>query len=59
MPAGPINTVEDVFADPQFIARQMRIDPDGVPLTYANPIPDAELKLDRRSPKLGEHKNDI
>lgn len=60
VPAGPINTVEDVFADPQFIARQMRIDPDGVPgLRTPIQFSDAELKLDRRSPKLGEHKNDI
>ncbi|MDR6430886.1 CaiB/BaiF CoA-transferase family protein [Brucella pseudogrignonensis] len=60
VPAGPINTVEDVFADPQFIARQMRIDPDGVPgLRTPIRFSDAELKLDRRSPKLGEHKNNI
>lgn len=59
VPAGPINTVEDVFADPQFIARQMRIDPDGVPgLRTPIRFSDAELKLDRRSPKLGEHSID-
>lgn len=58
VPAGPINTVEDVFADPQFIARQMRIDPHGVPgLRTPIRFSDAELKLDKRSPKLGEHKN--
>lgn len=60
VPAGPINTVEDVFADPQFIARQMRIDPDGVPgLRTPIRFSDAELKLDRRSPKLGEHSDDL
>ncbi|MCK4203326.1 CoA transferase [Brucella pituitosa] len=60
VPAGPINTVEDVFADPQFIARNMRIDPDGVPgLRTPIRFSDAELKLDRRSPKLGEHSNDV
>ncbi|KAA9367914.1 CaiB/BaiF CoA transferase family protein [Ochrobactrum quorumnocens] len=60
VPAGPINTVEDVFADPQFIARQMRIDPDGVPgLRTPIRFSDAELKLDKRSPNLGEHSNDI
>lgn len=59
VPAGPINKVEDVFADPQFIARQMRIDPDGVPgLRTPIRFSDAELKLDRRSPKLGEHSVD-
>lgn len=60
VPAGPINTVEDVFADPQFIARQMRIDPDGVPgLRTPIRFSDAELNLDRRSPKLGEHSDDL
>jgi len=60
VPAGPINTVEDVFADPQFIARQMRIDPDGVPgLRTPIRFSDAELKLDKRSPNLGEHSSDI
>ncbi len=60
VPAGPINTVEDVFADPQFIARQMRIAPDGVPgLRTPIRFSDAELKLDKRSPNLGEHSNDI
>ncbi|KAB0573091.1 CaiB/BaiF CoA transferase family protein [Brucella pituitosa] len=60
VPAGPINTVEDVFADPQFIARNMRIDPNGVPgLRTPIRFSDAELKLDRRSPKLGEHSNDV
>lgn len=60
VPAGPINTVEDVFADPQFIARNMRIDPDGVPgLRTPIRFSDAELKLDRRSPTLGEHSNDV
>lgn len=60
VPAGPINTVEDVFSDPQFIARQMRIDPDGVPgLRTPIRFSDAELKLDRRSPKLGEHSDNL
>ncbi len=31
VPAGPINTVADVFADPQFVHRGMRVDVDGVP----------------------------
>ncbi|MFD1197205.1 CaiB/BaiF CoA transferase family protein [Brucella gallinifaecis] len=60
VPAGPINTVEDVFKDPQFIARQMRIDPDGVPgLRTPIRFSDAELKLDKRSPNLGEHSSDV
>ncbi|WP_343314220.1 CaiB/BaiF CoA-transferase family protein [Brucella sp. BE17] len=56
VPAGPINTVADVFADPQFIARGMKIEPEGV-VALRTPIrfSDADLQLDRRSPKLGEH----
>src|SRR4051812_17238752 len=37
IPAGPINDVAEVFADPQVIARGMRIDPRGVP-GIASPI---------------------
>ena len=37
IPAGPINDVAQVFADPQVIARGMRIDPGGVP-GIASPI---------------------
>jgi crotonobetainyl-CoA:carnitine CoA-transferase CaiB-like acyl-CoA transferase len=37
IPAGPINDVAQVFADPQVIARGMRIDPGGVP-GVASPI---------------------
>ena len=56
VPAGPINTVADVFEDPQFVAREMKIEPDGVP-GVRTPIrfSDSELNLDRRAPMLGEH----
>ena len=56
VPAGPINTVSDVFDDPQFKARGMQIEPDGVP-GVRTPIrfSDARLSLDRRAPRLGEH----
>jgi crotonobetainyl-CoA:carnitine CoA-transferase CaiB-like acyl-CoA transferase len=37
IPAGPINDVAQVFADPQVIARGMRIDPGGIP-GVASPI---------------------
>lgn len=60
VPAGPINTVADVFADPQFLARGMKIDPQGVPgLRTPIRFSDAELKIDKRSPKLGEHNKEI
>ena len=55
VPAGPINDLAEVFADPQVIARQMQIAPDGIPgvrspMTFSG----AELSLDRSAPKLGQ-----
>jgi len=60
VPAGPINTVADVFADPQVLARGLRIEPDGIP-GVRTPIAmtGGELALDRRSPRLGEHTAEI
>nr|WP_197975529.1 CaiB/BaiF CoA-transferase family protein [Rhizobium sp. CFBP 8762] len=60
VPAGPINTVAELFADAQFTARRMKIDVDGVP-GVRTPIvfSDAELALSRRSPRLGEHTDEI
>ncbi|HAR50483.1 CaiB/BaiF CoA-transferase family protein [Roseovarius nubinhibens] len=55
VPAGPINDMDEVFADPQVQARGMRIDPEGVPGVRAPmSFSAAELKLDRASPKLGK-----
>ncbi|WP_416357265.1 CaiB/BaiF CoA transferase family protein [Aureimonas phyllosphaerae] len=54
VPAGPINTLADVFADPQVLHRGMRIEPDGVPgLRTPIRFRDAALKLDTPSPRLG------
>ena len=55
VPAGPINRLDEVFADPQVIARGMRVELSGMagvrsPFTFS----DAELALDRPSPMLGE-----
>ena len=61
VPAGPINTVEDTFNDPQIIARGLRVDVpagDGVMVpSVRTPIDFSEstLKLERASPALGEH----
>jgi crotonobetainyl-CoA:carnitine CoA-transferase CaiB-like acyl-CoA transferase len=59
VPAGPINDLAEVFADPQVVARGMRINPGGVP-GVRSPITfsDAELSLDRPAPRLGEHQAD-
>ena len=65
VPAGPINTVEEVFADPQVVHRGMRLDlprPDGsrVP-AVRTPIlmSDTPLAYERSSPRVGEHTAEI
>lgn len=55
VPAGPINDMSDVFADPQVIARGLQIAPDGVagvrlPVIFSDSI----LATDRASPALGQ-----
>lgn len=60
VPAGPINDLADVFADPQVIARKMRLDLGGVPgVRSPFTFSDADLALDRPAPKLGEHQDDV
>ena len=55
VPAGPINDLSDVMADPQVIARGMQIELDGVPgLRSPFRFSDADLSLHRPAPKLGE-----
>jgi len=55
VPAGPINDMADVFADPQIVARGLRIGPEGVPgVRLPIRFSEAELSLDRASPRLGE-----
>lgn len=55
VPAGPINDMAEVFADPQVKARGLQIAPGGVP-GVRSPIrfSDADLVLERPAPKLGE-----
>jgi crotonobetainyl-CoA:carnitine CoA-transferase CaiB-like acyl-CoA transferase len=60
VPAGPINDLAEVFADPQVIARKMQIAPEGLPgvrspMTFSG----AELALDRPAPRLGQHQADV
>lgn len=60
VPAGPINTVADLFDDAQFRHRNMQVELDGVPglrtpIVYSQ----SRLNLDRRSPRLGEHTAEI
>ncbi len=67
VPAGPINNLADVFADPQVIARKMRIDRDSAaalgghipgvrtPITFGTQAAAAG----RPSPRLGEHTEEV
>ena len=55
VPAGPINTLAETFADPQVIARGLQIAPEGIkgvrsPFTFSV----ANLALERAAPKLGQ-----
>jgi crotonobetainyl-CoA:carnitine CoA-transferase CaiB-like acyl-CoA transferase len=55
VPAGPINALDEVFADPQVIARALQIAPGGLPgvrspMTFSG----ASLALDRPAPRLGQ-----
>lgn len=60
VPAGPINDLAEVFADPQVAARGMRCDLDGVPGVRAPfRFSGAGLALDHPSPKLDEHGDEI
>lgn len=67
VPAGPINTVPEVFADPQIIARGVRVDlpapqaKDGVLPSVRQPIiiNGKTLVGDHASPALGEHNEDV
>ena len=55
IPAGPINDMAEVMADPQVQARGLQIAPEGVPGVRAPfRFSDAELVLERASPKLGQ-----
>ncbi|MDI6024943.1 CaiB/BaiF CoA-transferase family protein [Corticibacterium sp. UT-5YL-CI-8] len=60
VPAGPINTVGDLFEDPQFQHRQMQVTRDGIP-GVRTPIvfSESKLNLTRRSPRLDEHRGEI
>jgi crotonobetainyl-CoA:carnitine CoA-transferase CaiB-like acyl-CoA transferase len=60
VPAGPINNMDEVFADPQVVARKLHIAPEGLPgvrspMTFSG----AELALDRPAPRLGQHQDEV
>jgi len=64
VPCAPINQLNDVFAEPQAIARGLRIDiphPFGTALSVANPIrlSDTPATYRRAPPLLGQHTEEI
>jgi crotonobetainyl-CoA:carnitine CoA-transferase CaiB-like acyl-CoA transferase len=67
VPCGPINSVPEAFAEPQVVARGVRIDlpaPDtsgGTIPSLRTPIvfSDAALALQRPAPRLGEHTEEV
>ncbi|KAA2235008.1 CaiB/BaiF CoA transferase family protein [Salinarimonas soli] len=67
VPAGPINSVADVFADPGVIARGLRLDlpsdaaAGGTIPSVRSPIvlDGTPLAADRPSPRLGEHGDEV
>ncbi len=67
VPAGPINSVEDVFNDKQVLHRDMKVDlpatgvEGGSVASVRTPIRfrNGTLVLDRAAPALGEHTEEI
>jgi len=60
VPAGPINDLAAVFADPQVVARGMQIAPGGMPgVRSPMRFSGADLRLDRPAPRLGEHQDQV
>ncbi|KKX29288.1 CaiB/BaiF CoA-transferase family protein [Rhizobium sp. LC145] len=65
VPAGPINSIEEMFEDPQVKARELRVDLEAADGTVIpgvrSPIVLSETPLhySRPSPKLGEHTAEV
>jgi len=65
VPAGAINTIEEMFADPQIVARGLRIDlpdPAGTMIPGVRTpvvLSETPLRYERPSPRLGEHNEEV
>ncbi len=60
VPAGPINTIDDVFADPQVIDRGMEIHPGGIPGVRSPWVfSDSDLSIEDPAPALGANNQDL
>ncbi|HBK07338.1 MAG TPA: carnitine dehydratase [Acetobacteraceae bacterium] len=65
VPCGPVNSVADVFSDPQILEQQMVLDVDqpgygivrmlGFPIKFS----DSPCQVRRPAPRLGEHSDEI
>ncbi|MDX2266021.1 MAG: CoA transferase [Hyphomicrobiales bacterium] len=59
VPAGPVNTVAEVFADPHVRARGLALSSEGAPGIRTPLIIGGEKAESGRPPKLGEHQAEI
>ena len=65
IPAGPINTMEQVYQDPQVLARGLRLDlptrQGGVVPSVASPLrlSATPVQYRRAPPRLGEHTREV
>jgi crotonobetainyl-CoA:carnitine CoA-transferase CaiB-like acyl-CoA transferase len=67
VPSGPINSIAEAFADPQVLARRVRVDlpasdaPGDLIPSIRTPIvfSDADLALQRAAPRLGQHTAEV
>ena len=65
MPCGPLNSIKDIFDDPQFAAREnmVRLAVEGMSdIVVANVVPrlsETPGSIDTAGPKLGEDTDDI
>jgi crotonobetainyl-CoA:carnitine CoA-transferase CaiB-like acyl-CoA transferase len=67
VPCGPINSIAEAFAEPQLLARALRVNlpapdtPGGAIPSVRTPIvfSDARLALQRPAPRLGEHTAEV
>jgi crotonobetainyl-CoA:carnitine CoA-transferase CaiB-like acyl-CoA transferase len=65
VPVGPVNTLEDVYADPFIVARGTLhhfVREDGVEIpsvAYPGKLSRTPAQFDRRPPRVGEHSREL
>ncbi len=60
IPAGPVNSLDKTFAEPQIAAREMKIKIDGMDLV-GSPLKFSETKVEYKTspPRLGQHTEEV